>query len=329
MENMDDIPVYIPEKPVKFIDQLRQFIRFKNLSYSTEKTYVHWVVRFIRFHDKKHPLDLGSSEIEAFLSHLSVNRSNSVSTQKVALNALMFLYNQFLDKKIENLSFRYAKIHDHIPVVLSKREADLIIDGAKEPFKLMFMIMYGSGLRIAEVLNLRILDLDFDNQVLTVREGKGRKDRACILPQACREQLHKQIDLVTKLHAYDCANGYGRVYMPNALDKKFPKAASQTKWQFIFPSTRVGPCPRTGEIRRHHLHQTAVSRHLRSLVRKFDISKHITCHTFRHSFATRLLERGYDLRTIQVELGHADLKTTEIYTHVVKRGKAGVVSPID
>ncbi|BFM13560.1 integron integrase [Simiduia litorea] len=329
MDAMDDIPVYIPEKPIKFVDQLRQFIRYHNLAYTTEKTYVQWAIRFIRFHKKKHPMEMANIEIEAFLSHLAVTNGCSINTQKIALNAILFMFNKFLQKNIVNLDFSFAKPTVHIPVVLSQREAKSLIDGAKEPFKLMFNIMYGSGLRIAEVLNLRILDIDFDNQILIVRQGKGRKDRACILPQACCEQIQTQIDKVTKLHSYDTANGHGRVYMPNALNKKFPKAAAETKWQFIFPSNRVGPCPRTGEIRRHHLHQTAVSKHLRGLVRQLAIPKYITCHTFRHSFATRLLERGYDLRTIQEQLGHADVKTTEIYTHVVKRGKSGVVSPID
>ncbi|UTA48143.1 integron integrase [Simiduia sp. 21SJ11W-1] len=329
VEPIDDVPVYVPEKPVRFLDQLRAFIRYRNLAYRTEQTYIHWIVRFIRFHKMAHPLRLKALDIEAFLTHLAAHNNVSVNTQKVALNALMFLYNQFLQTPIEGLNYRFGKATVRIPVVLSSREAALIIGNAKKPYQLMFSIMYGAGLRIAEVLNLRILDLDFDNQILVVRSGKGRKDRTCILPASLMAPLAQQIDAVRKLHAYDQARGYGEVYMPNALAKKFPKASSETKWQFLFPATSVGGCPRTGEIRRHHLHQSAVSKHLRKLVRQLDIDKYVTCHTFRHSFATRLLERGYDLRTIQELLGHSDLKTTEIYTHVVNRGKLGVISPMD
>lgn len=329
MKHLDDIPIYVPEKPVKFIDQLRTFIRFRNLAYATEKTYIHWVIRFIRFHDRKHPSTLGPREIEAFLSHLSINRHNSAGTQKIALNALIFLYSQFLQTPIEGLQYRPAKEKIKIPVVLSQREANAIIENAEQPYALMFSIMYGAGLRIAECLSLRILDVDFDNCILTVRQGKGNKDRSTLLPQSLLPLLKVQIERARLLHAHDLASGYGEVYLPNALSRKFPKAATETKWQYLFPATRVGPCPRTGVIRRHHLHQTAVSKHLRAIVRALEIPKYITCHTFRHSFATNLLERGYDLRTIQELLGHFDVKTTEIYTHVVKRGKLGVISPLD
>lgn len=326
---VDDVPVYLPEKPVKLVDQLRTFIRFRNLAYRTEQTYVHWVVRYIRFHKMTHPLEMSGPQIEAFLTHLASHRGVSVNTQKVALNALMFLYNQFLQKPITDLNYHYAKPTVRVPVVLSREEASDLLRASKAPYTLMFAIMYGAGLRIAEVLSLRLLDLDFGNKIMVVRNGKGRKDRTCLLPKSLVSALEEQVKVVEKLHAYDLQRGYGEVYLPNALSRKFPKAAMETKWQFLFPATRVGPCPRTGVVRRHHLHQSSVSKHLRSIVRELDIRKYVTCHTFRHSFATRLLERGYDLRTIQELLGHSDVKTTEIYTHVVDQGKLGVISPLD
>lgn len=326
---LDDIPVYVPGRPVKLIDQLRAFIRFRGLSYRTEQTYVHWILRYIRFHQKAHPLTLGGPDIEVFLTYLANDRHVSVNTQKVVLNALMFLYNQFLRQPVTDLNYQYAKPGVRIPVILTRTEAGDLIADAKEPFALMFSLMYGAGLRIAEVLNLRLLDIDFGNKILVVRNGKGRKDRSCLLPASLIQALKEQLAQVEKLHAYDQQRGFGEVFLPDALSRKFPNAARETKWQFLFPATRIGPCPRTGVMRRHHLHQSAVSKHLRKLVRALNIHKYVTCHTFRHSFATRLLERGYDLRTIQELLGHSDVKTTEIYTHVVEQGKLGVISPLD
>ncbi|MBU2884273.1 integron integrase [Gilvimarinus agarilyticus] len=276
-----------------------------------------------------HPLTLSGPEVEAWLTHLVTDRNNSANTQRIALNAIVFMYREFLRKPLTDLNFKYAKVHQRIPTVLSNVEAQAIIDHAKQPFKLMFSIMYGSGLRQAECLSLRLLDIDFDNLILHVRQGKGRKDRTTLLAQSLLPDIKAQIELVKQLHCTDLKSGLGSVYLPDALSRKYPSAATSSKWQYLFPSSRPGPCPRTREIRRHHLHHTAVTKHLRRIMRSLDIPKHVTCHTFRHSFATRLLESGYDLRTIQELLGHSDVKTTEIYTHVVKRGKLGVISPID
>lgn len=239
------------------------------------------------------------------------------------------MYTQFMRKPIDGLEYQYARSPRRVPVVLSANEAKAIFALAKPPYKLIFSLLYGSGLRIAECLSLRILDIDFENNIVFVRGGKGRKDRTTLLPSSIISALRDQIDIVKVLHKYDLAQGYGEVYLPNALAKKFPNAARELKWQYIFPASRVGPDPRSGVVRRHHLHQTAVGKHLREIVRQLQIPKYITCHTFRHSFATMLLERGYDIRTIQELLGHSDIKTTEIYTHVVKRGKLGVISPFD
>ncbi|MCP8900378.1 integron integrase [Gilvimarinus xylanilyticus] len=329
MDEPTDVPVYVPAKPVRFVDQLRAFIRFRQLSYQTEKTYIHWILNYIRFHRRAHPLDMNESHVEEWLTHLANSRHNSVGTQKVALNAVVFLYRQFLRRPLKNLDFQNAKVNQRIPTVLSTAEAKQLIGASSQPYRLMFALMYGSGLRQAECLSLRLLDIDIDNQILTVRHGKGRKDRTTVLPESLIHDIRQQAKLVATVHERDLDSGLGEVFLPDALARKYPSAASQTKWQYLFPSSKPGACPRTGVVRRHHLHATAVTKHLRKCLRTTGIAKHVTCHTFRHSFATRLLEQGYDLRTIQSLLGHTDLKTTEIYTHVVKSGKLGVISPFD
>jgi len=329
MERPSDIPVYVPEKSTRFMDQLRAFMRFRQLSYRTEQTYVHWILKFIRFHNKAHPSTLDERAVESWLTHLATERNNAVATQRIALNAVVFLYRQFLRQPLEDMDFKHAKPSQRVPTVLSHAEAKTIIDLANNPYRLMFALMYGAGLRQAECLSLRILDIDIENFMLVVRHGKGRKDRTTLLPQALIADIQQQVEHVKAIHTMDLQRGLGEVYLPDALARKYPTAALQTKWQYLFPSSRPGPCPRTGVIRRHHLHHSAVRKHLTACVNKSAIAKHISCHTFRHSFATRLLEQGYDLRTIQQLLGHTDVKTTEIYTHVVKRGKLGVVSPFD
>ncbi|WP_339899146.1 integron integrase [uncultured Gilvimarinus sp.] len=329
MERPSDIPVYVPEKSARFMDQLRAFMRFRQLSYRTEQTYVHWILKFIRFHNKAHPSTLDEKAVEVWLTHLATERNNAVATQKIALNAIVFLYRQFLRQPLENMNFKRAKQSQRVPTVLSHTEAKTIIDLATNPYRLMFALMYGAGLRQAECLSLRILDIDIENLMLVVRHGKGRKDRTTLLPKALLIDIQQQIEHVSAIHAMDLQRGFGEVYLPDSLARKYPRAAFQTKWQYLFPSSRPGPCPRTGVIRRHHLHHSAVRKHLTTCVNSSSIAKHISCHTFRHSFATRLLEQGYDLRTIQQLLGHTDVKTTEIYTHVVKQGKLGVISPFD
>ncbi len=324
-----DIPRPIPDQPVRFLDQLRQFIRQQNKAYKTEKTYLHWVKRFIRFHGKKHPGDMGEAEIEAFLGDMAVRRHASVSTQRTALNALVFLYKQFLGRDLQALDYKYSLAQRNIPVVFSHREATLIIQLLDEPYRLLAHLMYGAGLRISECCRLRIKDVDFEMNALVVRKSKGNKDRVTLLPRIAIDRLKEQIELVKAIHQRDIANGCGEVYLPFALAKKYPSAATELAWQYVFPAQNLSRDPRSDVERRHHVMDSTVQRCVRVALQQSRINKKASCHTFRHSFATRLLENGYDIRTIQKLLGHSDVKTTEIYTHVTKQGGLGVKSPVD
>lgn len=319
----------LPDRPVKFIDRLRAFIRARNLAYKTEKTYIQWVIRFIHFHDKRHPETMGEIEVQNFLNYLVVQQNVAVNTQKTALNALIFLYKRFLKKETFVLQIKYAKRHRRVPVVFSHKEADSVIDNLSGVYQLAAKIMYGSGLRISECLKLRVMDIDFPMSVIIVRGGKGDKDRRTLLPQSLINPLKKQLAYVKNLHEFDIANGNGAVYLPHALARKYPHAERQLKWKYIFPASKIAVDPRTGIHRRHHIMDSTVQRQVKTALRKTDIQKLAGPHTFRHSFATRLLENGYDIRTIQELLGHSDVQTTEIYTHVINRGGRGVVSPID
>ncbi len=326
---MDDIRHQIPERPVRFIDQLRHHIRSTGLSYRTEQTYIYWVKHFIYFHNKQHPKDLGAPYIEAFLNHLAVNRDCAVATQKVALNALMYLYRRFFGLALADLTYTQARAPRRLPVVYSRGEIESILVQLRGTPRLMVALFYGSGLRSAELLALRIKDIDFSSNNIIVRSGKGDKDRPTMLPQQLVAELKRQIARVELLHEQDLADGFGKVYLPKALSRKSPSAAKEIAWQYLFPASRIGKDPRSGVFRRHHLHPTALGRHIRGAVRAAAISKPARAHSFRHSFATHLLEAGYDLRTIQELLGHSDISTTEIYTHVVNRGGKGVLSPAD
>ena len=326
---MDDIPSKIQKQPVKLLDQLRARMREQGLAYTTEKTYIHWIKSFIRFHRMRHPQEMGATEVDAFLSYLALHQNIAPATQAIVLNALIFLYQRFYSKDLGELNFRRARPKKRIPEVLSHKEAMNIISRIKPPMQYMFQLMYGSGLRQAECCSLRIKDIDFSMNEVIVRSGKGNRDRRTILPEILHGPLQDQIRKVKHLHAADLAAGYGEVYLPNALGRKFPNAAKETAWQFLFPARAPGRDPVSGIIRRHHIHPTWVRKNLTAAVRITGIHKRVTCHTFRHSFATRLLEKGYDLRTIQELLGHTDISTTEIYLHVLNKGGRGVVSPID
>jgi len=326
---MDDIRHSIPEPAVRFLDQVRQDLRDKGYAYQTEKTYLHWIKRFILFNGKQHPKNMGEAEINRFLSYLGGQRDCSPATQRIALNAIVFLYRKMLGVDLEKLDFESARMRRRLPVVLSHREVRQILAQLSGKYHLMVSMLYGSGLRQAELLNLRIKDLDFELNTLTVRSGKGDKDRTTLLPQTLLNDLDSQIAEVRKLHSRDLEDGFGEVYLPNALALKYPAASRETGWQFLFPSSRIGACPRTGVLRRHHLHHTALRKQVTRARRDAGINKPVKCHTFRHSFATRLLQQGYDLRTIQKLLGHSDVSTTEIYTHVLGRGAMGVISPVD
>lgn len=326
---MDDIPAYISPHSDRLIDQIRRFIRSQNKSYATEKTYIHWILRYIRFNQLQHPKQLNSSDVERFLSHLAVSDYVSPSTQSTALNALVFLYKQFFKTELGELSFHYSKRKAQIPTVFTDTEAKAILSSLKGSHKLMAELMYGCGLRVSECLSLRIKDIDFGMQQVIVREGKGLKDRSTVLPLSITETLKTQIMKVKYTHKQDLADGFGEVYLPYALNKKYPNAAKETTWQFLFPSSRISTDPRSGIERRHHAHQRSIQKAVKVAMKNNNIHKHASCHTFRHSFATRLLENGYDIRTIQKLLGHSNVETTEIYTHVVKKGGLGVISPMD
>ncbi len=326
---MDDIRPSLPNKPLKLLDLLRLHIRENGLAYSTEKTYIHWIKRYIHFHNKQHPKDLTHSHVESFLSHIAIQNHCSISTQKIALNALVYLYKRFMGINIDELNFKPAKQYRRLPVVYSRGEVTAILTQLTGMPRLMVELMYGTGLRSAELLSLRIKDIDFESSNIIVRAGKGNKDRSTILPNSLAESLKAQIRKVQELHSKDLANGYGEVYLPDALSRKYPNTAKETAWQYLFPSSRIGRDPRSGTLRRHHLHPTALTKHIRKAVKSAGVNKPARSHSFRHSFATHLLESGYDLRTIQELLGHSDITTTEIYTHVINRGGLGVLSPVD
>lgn len=326
---MDDIPIPLPDHPVRFLDKFRAFIRLDGKSYSTEQTYVHWVELFIRFSKKKRPSELNSNDVNAFLTHIAVSMNAAANTQKTALNALMFLFNRYLKRPIENLEFRYARKPRRTPTVLSHDEAMRIIDLIEEPYKLMVQLMYGSGLRVSEAIRLRVKDVDFAMGYIVVRDGKGSKDRTTLLPKKLQEPLKQQIEIVDKLLALDTARGIDGVYMPNRLAQKYPNAGKTLTWQYVFPSSEISIDPRTGLKRRHHVFTTSIQSRVKQAVKKARVFKQVSCHTFRHSFATRLLQAKNDLKQIQTLMGHTDIRTTEIYLHVLDELGDRVKSPLD
>ncbi len=326
---MEDVRPRLPDSPGTFMDRLRRDMREKGYAYPTEKTYCLWIKRFIRFHNRRHPEEMGAPEINAYLSFLATKYECSPATQRVVLNALVYLYRKFLGRELETLLYEKARPKRRLPTVLSHTEVQQILERLTGLHRLMVELLYGAGLRLNELLSLRVKDIDFEMSTITVRSGKGDKDRTTLLPESLKEPLQEQLANVAKLHRRDLEDGYGEAYMPYALGRKYPSESRELGWQFVFPATRIGPCPRTGALRRHHLHHTALRRHIRRARKAAGIIKPVRSHTFRHSFATRLLEKGYDLRTIQKLLGHGDVKTTEIYTHVLRRGPLGVISPLD
>ena len=325
---MDDIRTPVAANPTRFLDQLRVLMRERHLAWTTEKTYLRWIRGFIRFHNRRHPAELGAIEVDAYLSWLASEKQVAPATQAIALNALIYMYRHQLGRELGELRFRRARPKRRVPQVLTHAEALAIIREIHEPVRLAFELLYGSGLRQAECLNLRIKDVDFGMHEIIVRLGKGGKDRRTLLPATLEARLQDQVRRVRELHKADLADGYGEVYIPPALDRKFPSACRETAWQFLFPSRNIAADPVTGVLRRHHLHPSVFRKAIKRALRITGIPKYVTSHTFRHSFATRLLERGYDLRTIQELLGHADLATTEIYTHVLNKGGRGVTGPL-
>jgi integron integrase len=317
-------------KPSRLLDQMRLALRRKHYSQSTERSYVNWVRRFILFHGKRHPRTLDTPEVEVFLTHLAARAKVAASTQNQALNALLFLYNQVLHKPLtEPIHALRAKRRKPVPVVLSQKEVRRLLDGMQGQNQLIAQLLYGSGLRISECLRLRVKDLDFDQNQIFVHDGKGAKDRVTMLPLALIQPLHRHLRHVRAVHKRDLRKGMGNVYMPHALERKYPYVAREWIWQWVFPSRSLSTDPRSGRLRRHHRSPSALRRAIRDAARIAAIQKHVTPHTLRHSFATHLLEKGYDIRTVQELLGHKDVKTTMIYTHVLKRGGLAVRSPLD
>ena len=312
-----------------FIESIRAVIRTKHYSLKTEKSYLYWAKYFIRFHQLRHPNEMGNREVEAFLSHLAVIRGVSAATQNQALCAIVFMYKHILDRELTNLKFGYAKKPRNLPIVLDAQEVQKILTCMSGKYWLITGILYGSGLRVHEALRLRIKDIDFNNKSLFIFRGKGGKDRYTLLPQSLKAPIQQQVAAAKKYHAKDLREGFGMASLPASLIRKYGNAAKQQSWQFLFPSRVRCTHPIEGYICRHHLHETAFAKSLRQAVTRSGVAKRVTAHTFRHSFATRLLQSGADIRTVQELLGHADLRTTEIYTHVVGSRRAGTISPID
>lgn len=314
----------------KLLEQLSETLRTQHYSYRTEETYIDWVRRYILFHKKRHPADLGAEEIRAFIVHLATERKVAASTQNQALSAILFLYRDVLHKEIDPILLSTAKRPERLPTVLTREEVIKIIAQLEGTGKLMAQLLYGSGLRLMECVRLRIKDLDFEYKTVTVRDGKGEKDRITPMPDSLILPLQRQVDRARLLHEEDLAAGFGQVYLPGALALKYPNAARELGWQFLFPAPKRSLDPRSPNVmRRHHLEPSGLQRAVKESAHKAGINKRVTCHTFRHSFATHLLQNGYDIRTVQELLGHKDVRTTMIYTHVLQRGGMAVKSPLD
>ena len=322
-------PAPTPDKP-KLLDQVRDVIRRKHFSIRTEQTYIDWIKRYILFHGKRHPNEMAEAEITAFLTHLARAGKVAASTQNQALSALLFLYREVLQQNIGWLDqVERAKRPARLPVVLTKDEVRRLFAHLHGTKRLMAGLLYGSGLRLMECVRLRVKDVDLGYLRVTVRDGKGGKDRITMLPVNAAKPLERHLQKVKAQHEQDLDDGFGSVYLPDALERKYPNAAREWMWQYVFPSSRLSIDARSGVRRRHHVEESSLQLGVKRAVRASGIQKPATCHTLRHSFATHLLENGYDIRTVQELLGHKDVSTTMIYTHVLNRPGIGVRSPLD
>lgn len=328
-KEMDEKSFFQPHSK-RLMDQVREVLRYYHYAIRTEESYVKWILAFIRFHDKQHPKELGKRDIEAFLSDMALNKNYSASSQNLALNAIIFLYKKVLNLPVtENISAARSKKAVRLPVVLGQGEVVKLLSYMSGTRGLMARLMYGGGLRVLEVSRLRVQDVDFTNKNLLVRDGKGGQDRITLLAPSVMPDLREQLERAKTLFEDDLAKGDANVYLPGALSKKYPKATSSWEWQYVFPSNKLSVDPRDGEVRRHHLNESGIQKAIRSAKSKAGIDKRVTSHTFRHSFATHLLEAGTNIRVVQKLLGHKDVKTTEIYTHVLQQSLDKVVSPLE
>lgn len=323
----DSIKAQFPD----VFDAVIREIRSRNYSIRTEQSYVAWLSRFIRFHNQQHPEKLNANDIANYLTHLAVNRMVASSAQRQALNAIVFYYKNILNKSFEDIGeFTLSKKPKRLPVVLSGGEIERLLNGISDPvFCLMASLLYGCGMRLMECVRLRVFDIDFDYQQIMIRNAKGNKDRITPLPKKLIQAISSQLDFVRKTHTEDIANGLGEVYLPIALSRKYPNAAKEIGWQYVFPSQKISLDPRNNKVRRHHIHENGLQRKVKQAASKAGITKRVNCHALRHSFATHLLEAGYDIRMVQELLGHADVSTTMIYTHVLNKPGISVNSPLD
>jgi integron integrase len=314
----------------RLLDQVRDAIRVRHYSYRTEQQYVAWIRRFIIFHGRRHPRDLGGPEVESFLSHLATDRHVAAATQAQALAAVLFLYKHVMNVDLPWLgSVVRARRPKRLPLVLTRPEVRRVLAELDGQFQLIAGLLYGSGLRVLEALRLRVKDVESDRGILVVRDGKGSKDRVTVLPDSLRTALANQIAFVRERHDYARTHGFAGVELPHALQKKYPRAHLELGWQYVFPASRPSRDPRTGEWRRHHVPLESVQRRVKRAMQAAGIDKPASCHTFRHCFATHLIESGADIRTVQELMGHASVKTTQIYTHVLNRGGIAARSPLD
>lgn len=317
-------------QPSRLLDEVRNAIRTRHFSYRTEKSYVDWIRRFVIFHEKRHPKEMGGTEVAEFLSHLARERNVSAATQGQALAALLFLYKRVLNVDlpwIDNVV--RATRPKRLPTVLTQQQAQSVLANLQGVYWLIGVLFYGSGLRLTEAVRLRVKDLELGNRRILVRDGKGSKDRVTILPGTLVPHLRAHVDRTRELHRQAIARGFGGVELPFALERKYPRAHMEWGWQYVFPAARPSTDPRTGKRRRHHILEDTIQRHVRNAARAAGIEKPVSPHTFRHSFATHLLENGYDIRTVQELMGHKDVSTTQIYTHVMAKGTNSVKSPFD